>query len=57
MDLTTNSDQVRGDIAVTDTDNFILIEIEARGVADQGTTNSYYLMTCNNHAFGSSGVS
>ena len=57
MDLTANSDQVRGDIAITDTDNFILLEVEARGVADQGTTNSYYLMTSNNHAFGSSTVS
>jgi hypothetical protein len=56
-DLTSDSSQVRGDVTVTDTDNFVLVEIEARGVADSGTTNSWYLLVSNQHTFASCNIS
>jgi len=56
-DLTSDSSQVDASVTVTDTDNFVLVEMEARDESGEGTTNSWYLLVSNNHVFGSGGIS
>lgn len=52
LDLTATLDQVRVDAAITDTDNFVIVEIEAKDISDSGDVNSFYHLVANNHVFG-----
>jgi hypothetical protein len=53
-DLTANSTQVVSSTIITDTDNFVCLDLELRDSGDDGANNSFVHMIANRHLFGSS---
>lgn len=52
LDLTSNLAQFDASASVTDTDNFVIVDLDARDVSEDGTTNSFYIVVANDHIFG-----
>jgi hypothetical protein len=52
FNLTTNLTQINAQTTDSDNDNFIIVDWELRDQSDAGTTNSFYHIIPNNHAFG-----
>ena len=53
FDLTTDLTQVLAQTSVTDTDNFVCIDLEMNDASEDGINNSYYHLIANDHLFGS----
>lgn len=51
-DLTTDLTEVIIGAASADNDNFKALDVETRGIDEDGDNNSYYHMIANNHIFG-----
>lgn len=57
LDLTTDFTEINATAAITDMDNFIILDVELRDSSNDGTTDSWYYLIQNRHAFGSTSES
>lgn len=57
LDLTTDLTEAVATTEVTDTDNFIIFDVELRDVGGDGENTSFYHLIANQHIFGSSSFS
>ena len=53
FDLTTDLTEIVAQTAVTDTDNYVCIDLEVQDIAGDGLNKSFYHLVANDHLFGS----
>lgn len=53
FDLTTDLTEIVAQTSVTDTDNFVVLDLEMRDASEDGINTSYYHLVANDHLFAS----